>query len=111
MITNITKENEGATITIPKNTPIVPPLNSVVIQQGQIQTQTQVQEYEQKNTMSRKVINETTLRIYVPRNPDADQTFQINPMTSPAHLQTGSTMLPGPFHSDSLHSMDEAFAT
>ena len=54
MITNITKENEGATITTPTNTPVVPPLNPVVIQQGQIHTQT---------TMSRRVINETTLRL------------------------------------------------
>ena len=45
MITNIAKENEGATITIPTNIPVVPPLNSAVIQQGRIHTQTQVQEY------------------------------------------------------------------
>ena len=59
MITNIAKENEGATITIPTNTPVVPPLNSVIIQQGRIHTQTQVQEYERKSTviMSRKAIN------------------------------------------------------
>ena len=34
MITNIAKENEGATITIPTNIPVVPPLFLVIIQQG-----------------------------------------------------------------------------
>ena len=48
MIMNIAKENEGSTITIPTNIPVVPPLNAMIIQQGRIHTQTQVQEYEQK---------------------------------------------------------------
>ena len=78
MITNIAKENEGATITIPTNISVVPPLFSVIIQQGWIHTQTQVQEYERKSTMSRKVINEATLRIQIPRNSVADSTLQIN---------------------------------
>ena len=81
MITNIAKENEGATITIPTNIPVVPPLNSVIIQQGRIHTQTQVQEYERKSTMSRKVINEATLRIQIPRNSVADSTLRINSTT------------------------------
>ena len=61
--------------------------------------------------MSRKVIFETTLRIYVPRNPDADQTFQSNPTTSSTHLKTGSTLLPGRLHSDYLHLMGETLNT
>ena len=81
MITNIAKENEGATITIPTNIPVVPPLFSVIIQQGWIHTQTQVQEYERKSTMSRKVINEATLRIQIPRNSVADSTLRINSTT------------------------------
>ena len=117
MITNIAKENEGAIITIPANTPVVPPLNSVVIQQGQIHTQTQVQEYERKSTMSRRVINETTLRIYVPRNPDEDSTLRINPTTPPGHFnsatllsQDETTAMLGPpclftAHSPSIHMM------
>ena len=74
-IMNITQENEEATINTPANIPIEPPLNPVIIQQGLIHTQTQVQAYERKSLMSRRVINETTLRIYVPRNPDADSTL------------------------------------
>ena len=46
--------------------------------------------------MSRRVINKTTLRIYVPRNPDADSMLQINPTT-----------LPGHFNSATLHSQDK----
>ena len=62
--------------------------------------------------MSRKVINETTLRIYVPKNPDAEQTFPSKPTTtSPAHLKTGSTLLPGSLYSDPVHSMGETLTT
>ena len=90
MITNIAKENEGATITIPTNIPVVPPLNSVIIQQGRIHTQTQVQEYERKSTMSRKVINETTLRIQIPRKSIADSTLRINSTASPGHFNSAT---------------------
>ena len=76
MVMNIFQENEEAPVTTPTNISVVPPLNTMVIQQREIHTQTQVQEYERKSTMSRRVINETTLRIYVPRNPDAVSMLQ-----------------------------------
>ena len=106
------KENEEATTTIPMNMPVVPPMNAMVGQHGPIQTLPQVQEYERKDKMSRKVINETTLRIYVPKNPDAEQTFPSKPTTtSPAHLKTGSTLLPGHLYSDPVHSMGETLTS
>ena len=112
MISNITKENEEATATIPMNMPVVPPMNAMVGQHGPIQTLPQVQEYERKDKMSRKVINETTLRIYVPKNPDAEQTFLSKPTTtSPAHLKTGSTLMPGRLYSDPVHSMGETLTS
>ena len=62
--------------------------------------------------MSRKVINETTVRIYVPKNPDAEQTFLSKiTTTSPAHLKTDSTLLPGRLYSDAVHSMGETLTT
>ena len=70
----------------------MPPLNSVVIQQGQIHTQTQVQEYECKSTMSRRVINETTLRIYVPKNPDADLTLRTSSTRSLGHFYSANSV-------------------
>ena len=108
MILNVTKENEEATATIPMNMPVVPPMNAMVGQHGPIQTLPQVQEYERKDKMSRKVVNETTLRIYVPKKPDAEQTFLSKPTTtSPAHVKTGSTLLPGRLYLDPVHSMGE----
>ena len=59
MITDNTRENDQATITTPTNAPIVqnmPLTNPVVIQQEQVHIQTQVQEYEQKDAMSTRVI-------------------------------------------------------
>ena len=90
MIMNITQENEGATITTPTNIPVVPPLNPMGLQQGQIHTQTQVQEYERKSTMSRKVLNEATLRIQIPRNSIADSTLRINSTTSFGHFNSAT---------------------
>ena len=70
----------------------MPPLNPVVIQQGQVPSQTQVQEYERKSLMSRKVINETTLRIGVPRNPNADPMIQNISSTSPGHSNSATLL-------------------
>ena len=100
LITNISQENKKASITASTNISVVPPLNTVVTQQREIHTQTQVQEYERKSTMSRRVINETTLRIYVPRNPDAVSTLRNISTTSPSHSKSAT-----------LLSQDEAIAT
>ena len=50
----------------------MPLTNQVVSQQDQVHIQTQIQEYEQKDAMSTRVIDETTLRIYLPWVPDAN---------------------------------------
>ena len=47
--------------------------------------QTQVQEYEQKDAMSTRVIDETTLRIYFPRTPNADATIPFISASSSGH--------------------------
>ena len=52
-------------MTAPKNISVAIPLNTMVIRQEEIHTQTEVQIDERKNTMSRRVIDETTLRIYL----------------------------------------------
>ena len=77
----------------------MPLLNTMVTQQREIHTQTQVQEYERKSTLNRRVIIETTLRIYVPKNLDADST-----------LQNISTMLHGHSKSVTLLSQNEDIA-
>ena len=45
----------------------MPLTNLMVNQQGQVYIQAQAQEYEQKDTVSMRVIDEATLRIYFPR--------------------------------------------
>ena len=65
LITNISEENQKASITAPINISVAIPLNTMVIRQEEIHTQSEVQVYERKNTMSWRVIDETTLRIYV----------------------------------------------
>jgi hypothetical protein len=67
-------------------------LSLEIIQQEEMHTQTEVQVYKQKNTMSRRVIDETTLRIYVPKKVDTvdtNSTIQIMAASSP--VDTNST--------------------
>ena len=85
MITNISPENIQATIVTPINIPIVqniPLTNPVDIQQEQIHIQTQVQEYQRKDAMSTRVIDETILRIYFPRTSDVEATIPIGCVSS-----------------------------
>ena len=49
-----------------------PLMNSMVNQNDEILTGTQIQEYEKKDMMSTKVIDETTLIIYFRKHPKAD---------------------------------------
>ena len=49
-----------------------PLLNSVTNQKDGILTGIQTQEFESKDRMSTKVIDDTTLRIYFPKAPNAD---------------------------------------
>ena len=67
----------------------MPLTNQVVSQQDQVHIQTQIQEYEQKDAMSTRVIDETTLRIYLPWVPDADLTVPLISASLSEHL-TGS---------------------
>ena len=93
MITYNTREDDQATITPPTNAPIVqnmPLTNPVVIQQEQVHIQTQIQEYEQNDATSTRVIGETTLRIYFPRVPDAYSTIPITSASSPGHFTTNT---------------------
>ena len=57
------------------NTPSTSIVSQQALQQQPVHIQTQVQEYERKNKMSTRVIDETTLRIYIPRNPNAKVPF------------------------------------
>ena len=61
--------------------------------------------YERKSTMSRRVIDETTLRIYVPKHVgtvDTNSTIQTNAATSAVVTS------PGHFHQDTLLSQTKA---
>ena len=62
-------------ITIPTNTSdrLLP--NSTETQHEETNTQTEVQPYDRKNKICRKVIDETTLRIYFPRHVDTFDTI------------------------------------
>ena len=52
-------------MTAPTNISVAIPLNTMVILQEEIHTQNAVQVYERKNAMSWRLIDETTLRIYM----------------------------------------------
>ena len=65
---NIFQDNEETSITLPTNISDMLPLNTMETQQEEVYTQTEVQTYERKDTISRKVIDETTLRIYFPQD-------------------------------------------
>ena len=65
---NMFHDNEEISTTFPTNISAVIPFNTMAIPQEEIITQTEVQTCERKNTVSRKVIDETTLRIYFPRH-------------------------------------------
>ena len=94
---NIFQENDEASIITPTNISVATQLNKLVIQQEEIHTQTEVQLYLSKNIMSRRVIDETTLRTYVPTHVDKNSTVHTNATTSPGHL-----------HLDTLLSQTEA---
>ena len=49
----------------------MPLTNKVAIQQRQVRIEEQVQEHEQKDKVSSRVVDPTYLRIYFPRVPDA----------------------------------------
>ena len=85
--------NDQATITTPTSTSIIqniPLTNPVINQQEQVHIQTEIQEYERKDAISTRVIDETTLRIYFPRVPNADSTIPITSTLSPGHFTTNT---------------------
>ena len=70
-----TRESEQTTIntftnnSFVQNMPLIIPM---AIQQEQVHIQAQVQEYERKNEVNTRVIDETTLRMYFPGIPNTD---------------------------------------
>ena len=72
---NILQDNEETSITIPTNTSDRLFPNSTEAQHEETNTQTEVQPYDRKNKICRKVIDETTLRIYFPRHVDTFYTI------------------------------------
>ena len=77
------------------NTPSMPNVTQQALQQQSVHIQTQVQEYEQKSKMSTRVIDETTFRLYFPRNPIDDSLIPTSE----------------PFRSTLSSSIDEDMAT
>ena len=61
-------------MTAPTNISVAIPLNTMVILQEEIHTQNAVQVYERKNAMSWRLIDETTLRIYMRQHPQTNYT-------------------------------------
>ena len=68
------QEKEETSITTPTNTSTAVPLNTMVFKSEEIHTYPEVQAYERKNTISKRVVDETTLRIYFPRHVDSVDT-------------------------------------
>ena len=71
---NILQDNEETLITIPTNTSDGLFLNSTETQYEETNTLTEVQPYDQKDKICRKVMDETTLRNYFPRHVDTIDT-------------------------------------
>ena len=72
---NILQDNEETSITIPTNTSDRLFPNSTETQHEETNTQTEVQPYDRKNKICRKVIDETILRIHFPRHVDTFDTI------------------------------------
>jgi len=67
---NILQDNEETPITIPTNISDRVSPNSTETQHEETNTQTEVQPYDRKDKVCRKVMDETTLRMYFPRHVD-----------------------------------------
>ena len=82
LLTNIQKNDP--TLLITPNTPSSPNILPPALQQQpiHIQTQVQAQGYERKNKMSPRVIDETTLRVYFPKNQNTEALFSITENSS-----------------------------
>jgi len=72
---NILQDNEETSITIPTNTSDRLFPNSTETQLEETNTQTEVQPFDRKDKICRKVMDETTLRIYFPRHVDTIDTI------------------------------------
>jgi len=81
-LTNIQK-NDPTLLNTP-NTPSSPNVLLQALQQQpiHIQTQVQAQGYERKNKMSTRVIDETTLRVYFPKNQNPEALFSTTESSS-----------------------------
>ena len=66
-------------------------MNSVANQKDEILTGTQTQEFERKDRMSTKVIDETTLRIYFPKASNADPVTQSKSTTASLSPENSDT--------------------
>ena len=71
MIVSDTQGDDQTIFNFP-STESMPKITQLTSQHQPVHTQTQVQEYDRKNKMSTKIIDETTLRVYFPRKPNAD---------------------------------------
>ena len=69
------QNNEETSITFPINTSHKLFPNSTETQHEETHTQTEVQPFDRKVKICRKVIDETTLRIYFPRHVDTFDTI------------------------------------
>ena len=113
---NTAQEKEETSITTPTNTSAAIPLNTMVLQSEEIHTYSEVQAYERKNTISKRVVDETTLRIYFPRHVDSVDTnllmqthAEISTSTDFSHPdtatpQTRNTNSRGSLRFQSIHS-------
>ena len=68
-----------------------PLLNLVANQKDEILTGTQTQEFERKDRMSTKVIDETTLRIYFPKASNVDPVTQSKSTTASLSTDNSDT--------------------
>ena len=71
---NILQDNEETSMNIPTNTSDRLFPNATETQHEETNTQTEVQLYDRKDKICRKVMDETTLRIYFPRHVDTVDT-------------------------------------
>ena len=71
---NILQYKEETSFTIPTNISDLSSLNTPVTQHEGTNTHSEVQPYDRKDKICRKVMDETTLRIYFPRHVDTVDT-------------------------------------
>ena len=79
-------------MTIPMSKPIFQDMSPTILAKNQTQVQVQIQEHGQQETLSTRVIDETTLKIYLPKKLVKTSTLPSSSLSPPMILTSDVTI-------------------